>query len=64
MGGLPRGAPQSDVGDDHPGPIAKPSLQADEEIPAELIVLPKHGDLPFRIEGLDVIGIDAPLGTK
>src|SRR5258706_4129153 len=50
------------VGNNHPTPIPEPILQSLEQIPSELVVLPKDGDLPFRIRGLDVVRVDAPLG--
>ena len=44
--------------------IAEPFLQSPEQIAAELVVLPEHGDLAVRIGGLDVVGVDPPLGAE
>ena len=44
--------------------IAKPFLQSAEEIAAELVVLPEHGDLAVRIGSLDVVGVNPSLGRN
>jgi len=39
---------ESEIGNDHLGPIAEPFLQPPEQILPELIVLPEHRDIPLR----------------
>ena len=46
------------------GGDAQALLQSAEEIAAELVVLPEHGDLAVGIGGLDVIGVDPSLGAE
>ena len=46
------------------GGSAQSLLQSAEQVAAELVVLPEHGDLAIGIGGLDVIGVDLSLGAK
>src|SRR5690349_15019353 len=52
------------IDNNHPGEIAESFLQSSEQISPELIVLPESHDLASRIEGLNIIGIDASLGPE
>ena len=55
---------KGDIDNDQAGQIAESFLNSLEEVPPKLVVLPKLHDVALRIEGLDVVGVDAPLGTK
>src|SRR6202000_1662385 len=49
-----------DIDTDHPGNVAEPVLHALEDLPAEIIVLPKGNDPLARVERLNVVGGDGP----
>src|SRR2546430_5545912 len=55
---------KGDIDNDQAGQIAESFLNSLEEVPPKLVVLPKRHDVALRIEGLDVVGVDSPLGTK
>src|SRR6267378_2421346 len=50
-----------DVEPDHPGDVAEPVFHPLEQFSTEMIVLPKSHDPLSGVEGLDVVGVDAPL---
>src|ERR1700748_1168881 len=55
---------KGDIDDDQASGGAKSLLDPLEYFSPKLVILPKHRDLALRIERLDVIGVDAPLGAK
>jgi hypothetical protein len=50
---------EGDADEDQPGQIAEALLNSLVQVASELVVLPEHHDLALRMEGLDVIGVDA-----
>src|SRR5438105_5994465 len=50
-----------DVDPDHPGDVTEPVFQPLEQFSTEMIVLPKSYDPFSGVEGLYVVGVDAPL---